>query len=54
MFSFDERAVAQGFSVHVWGTWGPRFKSAQPDILQGITPCSFLFLGNCYLSVTYK
>ena len=25
------RAVAQGFSVHVWGTWGRRFKSAQPD-----------------------
>ena len=29
-----KRAVAQGFSVHVWGTWGRRFKSAQPDILQ--------------------
>jgi hypothetical protein len=25
------RAVAQGFSVQVWGTWGRRFKSAQPD-----------------------
>ena len=32
MFSLDERAVAQGFSVHVWGTWGRRFKSAQPDL----------------------
>lgn len=28
------RAVAQGFSVQVWGTWGRRFKSAQPDIMQ--------------------
>lgn len=29
------RAVAQGFSVHVWGTWGRRFKSAQPDTIRG-------------------
>src|SRR6056297_2996714 len=26
-----QRAVAQWFSVHVWGTWGRRFKSAQPE-----------------------
>ena len=25
------RAVAQGFSVRVWGTRGRRFKSVQPD-----------------------
>ncbi len=25
------RAVAQVVSVHVWGTWGRRFKSAQPE-----------------------
>src|SRR5690554_687986 len=30
------RAVAQGFSVHVWGTWGRRFKSAQPDLEKAI------------------
>ncbi len=27
------RAVAQLVSVHVWGTWGRRFKSGQPEIL---------------------
>jgi hypothetical protein len=25
------RAVAQLVSVHVWGTWGRRFKSGQPE-----------------------
>ncbi len=29
--SFMQRAVAQLVSVHVWGAWGRRFKSAQPD-----------------------
>ena len=27
------RAVAQGFSVLVWGTRGRQFKSAQPDLI---------------------
>lgn len=31
------RAVAQGFSVQVWGTWGRRFKSAQPDTGRGLS-----------------
>lgn len=26
------RAIAQGFSVQVWGTWGRRFKSGWPEI----------------------
>lgn len=29
--SFMQRAVAQLVSVHVWGAWGRRFKSAQPE-----------------------
>ena len=36
------RAVAQGFSVHVWGTWGRRFKSAQPDIINYPVRINFL------------
>ena len=27
------RAVAQWVSVHVWGTWGRRFESAQPELV---------------------
>lgn len=37
------RAVAQGFSVHVWGTWGRRFKSAQPDSCGSCLVSSSLF-----------
>ena len=44
VFTDTKRAVAQGFSVRVWGTRGRWFKSTQPDTQKGIGFSLFLFL----------
>lgn len=47
------RAVAQGFSVQVWGTWGRRFKSGLPDTVVEAVSNRFVETAFLYVHCLY-